>query len=93
MLSKYYIPEGVKATFGNWSFVENVHKEGDSAFYYRVRCSCGFECVRRASRMVKKGNNECHRCMMKERGEMQKKIRVEKAMMFLSKNGYKVSAV
>ena len=92
-LSKYYIPDGVKATFGNWTFIENIQTEGDPTFYYRVRCSCGLECIRRASQIAGKNSNECHKCMMTKRGEGQKKIRIEKAIKFLDENGYKVSAV
>lgn len=93
--SKYYIPEDVKATFGDWTVIENVQKENDPCFYYRVRCKCGYEGIRRASRVVNGKNRQCIKCFARKQADKQIELsrhkRINKAIMLLEENGYLVT--
>ncbi|MCK5603545.1 hypothetical protein KAR91_16795 [Candidatus Pacearchaeota archaeon] len=93
--SKYYIPEDVKATFGDWTVLESVQKKNDPCFYYRVRCKCGYEGIRRASRVVNGKNKQCMKCYSEKSAKFFAKTRKSKNIMnainLLEENGYLVT--
>jgi predicted SprT family Zn-dependent metalloprotease len=89
--SKYYIPEDVKATFGDWTILENVQRDNDPCFYYRVRCKCGYEGIRRASRVVNGKNKQCFECFSKNQIKQRELKKINKAIALLEESGYLVT--